>query len=53
MKLIKRYHSWTIYYDKKEEVYLCFLPGQSPRTMDYPEWEGGSLKEIQDFIDSY
>jgi hypothetical protein len=51
MKKVKTYKGWTIYIENG--TYYGFLPEQSPRTMDYPEWETESLKELQEFIDCY
>jgi hypothetical protein len=56
MRKLKKYHGWGIYKGKDDGgtiVYYVFLPGQSPDTCDYPEWEAGSIQEAYDFIDSY
>lgn len=49
------YKRWTIYECDGTESYkfMAFLPEQSPRQMDVPEWEDDSLEAIKAFIDSY
>lgn len=53
MKKVSKYRGWSIYYDKKEDTYYCFLPDESPLECCSPEWEGGSVQELKDFINSY
>lgn len=55
MKLVKKYKGWKIYSKVEDgtDTFYAFLPGESPRAFNSPEWEGGSIQEIQDFIDSY
>lgn len=52
-KLVCRYKGWKIYTNVSEMNYSAFLPGESPNTMDYPEWEDDSLEALKSFIDSY
>ena len=42
---------WSIYYNG--ETYFGFLPGESPRGFDVPEWEDDSLDALKEFITNY
>ena len=54
MKLITVFKKWSIYaIDGNEYKYSGFLPGDSPRRLDTPEWEDDSLEALKDFIRSY
>lgn len=52
MKLIEKYKGWKIYRTESEE-YATFLPGQSPRAFDDPEWTADQIWELKHFIDCY
>lgn len=64
MKVVHRHKGWTIYEvlmmkyrgwecSPKEMLYLAFLPGDSPKQMDSPEFECQSIDECIENINSY
>lgn len=66
MKKIKTYKGFGIYERTDAELkrgvdelgcilprYEIYLPGESPDCLDAAEWDGDSLQECYEFIDSY
>lgn len=65
MKKIKTHKGFLIYERTEKEVekrekqgiatyqFEVYLPEQSPSTMDYPDWEAGTLQECISFIENY
>lgn len=61
MKKVKTFKGWSIYrattesdrIDLENSEYGAYLPEQSPRTMDYPEFCADNVDELIDFINSY
>ena len=60
MRVTKTYKGWRIYETRqgpeREEhgyKYAAYRPETGPQYGDDPEWIGDSIREMQDFIDSY
>ncbi|MEA4892621.1 MAG: hypothetical protein VB085_08685 [Peptococcaceae bacterium] len=52
MKLTEKYKGWKIYQTGQGD-YAAFLPGQSPRAFNEPEWITDQVWELKDFVDCY
>lgn len=60
IKRVKEFRGWKIYKETVDDGmsvfwtdYCAYLPGQSPATMDYPEFTCGSINECIENIRTY